>query len=190
MDGVPIDENNRASWQRDLGYVPQHIYLSDDTVARNIAFGISDEHIDINRVMRAARFAHIDEFIDTELPSGYDTLIGERGVRLSGGQRQRVGIARALYHDPDVLVLDEATSALDGITEEAVMDSIRKVAKRKTIIMIAHRITTVKNCDMIYVMETGTIIAQGTYSELMQSSEAFRALARTTASATACIPEE
>ena len=178
VDSVPVDENNRVSWQRNLGYVPQHIYLSDDTVARNIAFGIPDEHIDMDRIIRAARVANISEFIEKDLLSGYDTLIGERGVRLSGGQRQRVGIARALYHDPDVLVLDEATSALDGITEEAVMDSIRTLAKRKTIIMIAHRITTVKDCDMIYLMEDGHIIAQGTYAELMDSSETFRAMSR------------
>ena len=178
VDGVPIDENKRVSWQRNLGYVPQHIYLSDDTVARNIAFGIPDEHIDMDRVIRAARVANIAEFIEKNLLSGYDTLIGERGVRLSGGQRQRLGIARALYHDPDVLVLDEATSALDGITEEAVMDSIRALAKRKTIIMIAHRITTVKDCDMIYLMEDGHIIAKGTYAELMDSSETFRAMSR------------
>ena len=180
VDGVLVDESNRASWQRNLGYVPQHIYLSDDTVARNIAFGIPDEYIDMDCIIRAARVANIAEFIETDLPSGYDTLIGERGVRLSGGQRQRIGIARALYHDPDVLVLDEATSALDGITEEAVMDSIRALTNRKTIIMIAHRITTVKDCDMIYLMEYGHIIAKGAYIELMDSSEKFRAMSRST----------
>jgi ATP-binding cassette, subfamily B, bacterial PglK len=178
VDGVPVDENNRASWQYNLGYVPQHIYLSDDTVVRNISFGIPDEHIDMDRVMRAARVANIADFIEKDLPSGYATLIGERGVRLSGGQRQRIGIARALYHDPEVLVLDEATSALDGVTEEAVMDSIRALAKRKTIIMIAHRITTVKDCDMIYLLEDGKIIAKGTYAEMMDTSEKFRAMSR------------
>jgi ABC-type multidrug transport system fused ATPase/permease subunit len=176
VDGMPVDEQNRCSWQRNLGYVPQHIYLSDDTVARNIGFALPDGSIDMERVRQAARMASIAGFIEAELPSGYDTVIGERGVRLSGGQRQRIGIARALYHDPDVLVLDEATSSLDGITEEAVMDSIRGLAKRKTIIMIAHRITTVKNCDMIYVMEDGYIITKGTYIELMDSSEKFRAM--------------
>ncbi|MBM4309820.1 MAG: ABC transporter ATP-binding protein [Deltaproteobacteria bacterium] len=178
VDGSTLDETNRCSWQRNLGYVPQHIYLSDDTVARNIAFGLSDGRIDMERVRQAARVANIAEFIESELPAGYDTLIGEHGVRLSGGQRQRIGIARSLYHDPDVLVLDEATSALDNITEEAVMDSIRALARRKTIIMIAHRITTVKDCDMIYLMENGKITAHGTYSALMDSSETFRAMSR------------
>ncbi len=178
VDGSTLDETNRCSWQRNLGYVPQHIYLSDDTVARNIAFGLPDGRIDMKRVRQAACVASIAEFIGSELPAGYDTVIGERGVRLSGGQRQRIGIARALYHDPDVLVLDEATSALDTITEEAVMESIRALARRKTIIMIAHRITTVKDCDMIYLMENGKITAQGTYSALMDSSETFRAMSR------------
>ena len=188
-DGMPIDEHNLASWQSNLGYVPQHIYLSDDTVARNIAFGLSDENIDMERVACAARLARIESFIDSELPSGYDTLIGERGVRLSGGQRQRIGIARALYYDPGVLVFDEATSALDSVTEEELMDSISQLAQRKTTILVAHRITTVRNCDMIYVIENGSIAGQGNYTELIQSSEAFRALARNSAPAAACIPE-
>jgi len=178
VDGIPIDDKNLHAWQRNLGYVPQHIYLSDDTVARNIAFGLPDARINMERVRHAARVANIAEFVASELPAGYETLIGERGVRLSGGQRQRIGIARALYHDPEVLVLDEATSALDGITEEAVMESIRALARRKTVIMIAHRITTVKDCDMIYVMENGRIGERGTYAALMESSEAFRAMSR------------
>jgi len=178
VDGVPVSEINRVAWQRNLGYVPQHIYLSDDTVARNIAFGLPDENIDMGSVLRAARVANIAEFIESELPSGYATVIGERGLRLSGGQRQRIGIARALYHDPEVLILDEATSALDNITEEDVMVSIRALAKRKTIIMIAHRITTVKDCDMICFMEDGCITAMGAYAELLESSEKFRTMSR------------
>jgi ATP-binding cassette, subfamily B, bacterial PglK len=178
IDGRALDQTNRSSWQRSLGYVPQHIYLSDDTVTRNIAFGLPDQHIDMEHVRRAARLASIDVFIESELPAGYDTLIGERGVRLSGGQRQRIGIARALYHDPDALLFDEATSALDNVTEEVVMNSINTLAQRKTIILIAHRITTVKNCDMIYLMESGMITAQGSYAELMESSTTFREMAR------------
>ncbi len=180
VDGIPVDENNRRAWQRNLGYVPQHIYLSDDTAARNIAFGLPAAHIDMQRVRAAARLASIDAFIESELPAGYQTVIGERGVRLSGGQRQRIGIARALYHDPDVLIFDEATSALDGITEQAVMDSISALARRKTIIMVAHRITTVRDCDMVFLMENGRITARGTCGELMVSSETFRAMSRET----------
>jgi len=178
VDGIPVDDRNLVQWQQNLGYVPQHIFLSDDTVMRNIAFGIPDEHINHEKVINAAHIANIDTFIRTELPSGYNTLIGERGVRLSGGQRQRIGIARALYHDPKALILDEATSALDGITEAAVMDAIHALSTQKTIIMIAHRLTTVKDCDVIYVLEDGRIATQGTYAELINSSDEFRAMAR------------
>lgn len=179
VDGVRIDTTNQLQWQRNLGYVPQHIFLSDDTVACNIAFGIPDEQIDIDKVKKAASIANISRFIESELPSGYDTLIGERGIRLSGGQRQRIGIARALYHDPGVLILDEATSALDGETEEAVMDAISNLSTQKTIIMIAHRLTTLKDCDVIYVLEEGRITEHGTYNELIHSSFRFRAMSRT-----------
>ena len=130
-DGVPITAGNLAAWQRNLGYVPQQIYISDDTVARNIAFGVPDAEIDMEAVRHAARIARLDEFVENDLPQGYQTSIGERGVRLSGGQRQRIGIARALYRDPAILVMDEATSALDGITEESVMDAVRTCHARR-----------------------------------------------------------
>jgi len=178
VDGVKIDENNILNWQKNLGYVPQHIYLSDDTIMNNIAFGVPDEKIDREAVEHAARISNLHDFIILELPNGYETIVGERGIRLSGGERQRVGIARALYHDPEVLVLDEATSSLDGITESAVLEAINNVAKLKTVIIIAHRLTTVKNCDIIYLIDKGKIIAQGTYDELMMSSASFRAMAR------------
>jgi ABC-type multidrug transport system fused ATPase/permease subunit len=178
-DGMEISGDNLARWQRNLGYVPQNIFLCDDTITRNIAFGVPDSEIDMTAVVRAARIANLADFVENELPKGYETEIGERGVRLSGGQRQRIGIARALYRDPAVLIMDEATSALDGVTEEAVMDAIRNLSRKKTIIMIAHRLTTVQDCDMIYLMEHGKIIDQNTYVELQKSSEWFKAAART-----------
>ena len=177
VDGVEVAGDYVARWQKNLGYVPQHIYISDDTITRNIAFGVPDEQIDMDAVRKAAQIANLAEFVETELPQGYETGIGERGVRLSGGQRQRIGIARALYRDPAVLVLDEATSALDGITEESVMDAVRTLLKKKTIIMIAHRLTTVKECDVIYQLDHGSILAKGSYEELMAESRWFRSAA-------------
>jgi len=177
VDGVKIDENNILNWQKNLSYVPQHIYLSDDTIMNNIAFGIPDEKIDRETVEYVARISNLHDFISA-LPNGYQTIVGERGIRLSGGERQRVGIARALYHDPEVLVFDEATSSLDGVTESAVLEAIKNVTKLKTMIIIAHRLTTVKDCDIIYSINKGKITAQGTYDELMSSSASFRAMAR------------
>ncbi len=177
VDDTLINKHNIKGWKKNIGYVPQQIYLADDTVTRNIAFGIPDDEIDMSAVTRAATIANIHSFVAQELPTGYDTNLGERGVRLSGGQRQRIGIARALYGDPCVLVLDEATSALDGVTENAVMEAIQNLAGRKTIIMIAHRITTVQECDRIYVMDRGQVIASGKYNELLDTCEQFRSIA-------------
>jgi ATP-binding cassette subfamily C protein len=158
IDGAPLTEANLRAWQNGLGYVPQHIYLSDDTIARNIAFGIPDAAIDPSAVERAARAAHIHDFIAHELPEGYATVVGERGIRLSGGQRQRLGIARALYLDPSVLVLDEATSALDYETEAAVMAAIHQLARNTTIIMITHRLTiSGQDCDALYQVDDGVV---------------------------------
>jgi ABC-type multidrug transport system fused ATPase/permease subunit len=165
-----------TKWQRNFGYVPQQIFLSDDTIAANIAFGIPADMRDVSAIERAARAANLHDFITTELPNAYDTIIGERGIRLSGGQRQRVGIARSLYHDPNILVMDEATSALDSVTEDAVMDAIHNLMHFKTIIIIAHRISTVRECDMICLMEKGRIIARGVYDELMENSPHFRTM--------------
>jgi ATP-binding cassette, subfamily B, bacterial PglK len=176
-DGVEINPQNIAGWQKNLGYVPQQIFISDDTIARNIAFGIPDGEIDMEAVRHAARIANLAEFVETELPEGYETEIGERGVRLSGGQRQRIGIARALYRDPAILVMDEATSALDGITEESVMDAVRHLSRKKTVILIAHRLTTVKECDVIYLLDHGKIVTRGTYEELKRNSGWFRSAA-------------
>lgn len=178
IDQQPLSGESVRSWQRKIGYVSQHIYLTDDTVTRNIAFGIADQLIDREKVEQAARLANIEKFIENELPAGYDTIIGEHGVRLSGGQRQRLGIARAFYHDPEVLVFDEATSALDGVTEDAVFASILSTVRSKTLILIAHRLTTIKNCDQVYLMDKGRIVASGTYDSLLAENKLFRAMAK------------
>jgi len=149
VDGQIITKQNSRSWQRSIGYVPQHIYLADDTVAANIAFGVASKDINKESVVKASKIANLDEFVIEELPNKYQTIIGERGIKLSGGQRQRIGIARALYHKPQILILDEATSALDNQTEKAVMDAINNLNKDITIILIAHRLNTVKKCDKI-----------------------------------------
>lgn len=174
VDGTVITDNNRRSWQKTLGYVPQSIYLTDDTIAGNIAFGVPKDMIDMAAVERAARIAALHEFVLSDLPQGYETFVGERGVRLSGGQRQRIGIARALYRDPTLLIMDEATSALDNITERVVMEAVQKIRADKTIILIAHRLTTVKTCDTIFLMDRGRLLAQGSYDELLAGNDAFR----------------
>jgi ABC-type multidrug transport system fused ATPase/permease subunit len=177
VDGQTVDAASLPLWQRTVGYVPQSIYLSDDSVAANIAFGIRPEAIDRVAVERAARIANLHDFVMTELPDGYDTAVGERGVRLSGGQRQRIGIARALYHDPDILILDEATSALDNLTEKAVMEALQNIGQDKTVVMVAHRLSTVMGCDRIFMLENGRVIASGSYRDLVTANEAFRRMA-------------
>ncbi|MEW5728913.1 MAG: ABC transporter ATP-binding protein [Pseudomonadota bacterium] len=180
VDGTPLTDDLVPAWQRNIGYVPQDIFLIDDTVTRNIALGVPDAEIDHQAVLRAARLAHLDEFVTTELPDGYDTVVGERGVRLSGGQRQRIGIARALYHDPSVLVFDEATSALDGITEREITTAISELGKRKAVIVVAHRLTTVRDCDRIYLLDQGRIGDVGRFDELIARNSTFRQMARET----------
>ncbi len=177
VDDTVITEYNLRGWQKNLGYVPQNIYLANSSVKNNIAFGIPEEQIDVEQVIHSAKIANIHDFVMEEMQEGYDTIVGERGVRLSGGQRQRVGIARALYHDPEVLVLDEATSSLDGMTEKAFVDALNKLAKVKTLIIIAHRFNTIQNCDKIYMLEKGRITAVGTYAELLDSNSRFQLLA-------------
>jgi ABC-type multidrug transport system fused ATPase/permease subunit len=170
VDGVDVRTNLRG-WQDNIGYVPQNIYLTDDTLRRNIAFGLADAEIDELAVQRALRAAQLEQFI-AELPRGLETFVGERGVRLSGGQLQRIGIARALYHDPPVLVLDEATSALDTITEREVMDAVRALHGRKTVIIVAHRVTTVEHCDRLYRLEAGKIVGAGDPAHMIAAAVA------------------
>jgi ATP-binding cassette, subfamily B, bacterial PglK len=159
VDGVDIQTNLRG-WQNQIGYVPQNIYLADDTLRRNIAYCIPDSDISEEAVLGAVRAAQLDELL-SQLPQGLDTVVGEQGVRLSGGQRQRIGIARALYHDPAVLVLDEATSALDSATESEVMKAIIALRGEKTVLIIAHRLSTIEHCDWLYRLEGGTVVSQG-----------------------------
>ena len=176
VDGQVIDDSNVRAWQKSVGYVPQDIYLTDDTVAANIAFGERPEDIDMDAVERAAKAAELHDFVIANLPDAYETRVGERGTRLSGGQRQRIGIARALYVNPDVLVFDEATSALDNVTEKAVMEAIAGLSGKKTIIMIAHRLSTVRNCDLIILLENGKVEGTDVYDKLVKTSKSFRAL--------------
>ena len=155
VDGMDVYKNLRT-WQKEIGYIPQTIYLSDDSIRNNVAFGIEEEEIDEQAVIVALKQAQLYDFVDT-LPEGLDTCVGDRGIRLSGGQRQRIGIARALYHNPEILVLDEATSALDNDTEAAVMEAIDSLKGQKTIIIIAHRLTTIKNADTVYEVKDGKV---------------------------------
>lgn len=178
VDGLLINEQNIREWRSVIGYVPQDIYLIDDTIKANIAFGIAEKEIDEEKIKQVAKIASISEFIETELPDQYLTEVGERGVRLSGGQRQRIGLARALYRNPEVLILDEATSALDGATEEHVVRMIHTESNVNTIIIIAHRLNTLKPCHQINIMEAGEIIEQGNYDYLINNSLKFRQMAK------------
>ena len=174
IDGNIINKNNLKGWQRNIGYVPQNIYLADDTLYSNIAFGVKPNDIDKKIVEKVSQIANIHDFIIKNLPQQYETKIGERGIRLSGGQRQRIGIARALYHNPKVLVLDEATSALDNQTEKTILNEVVSFKKNFTIIMIAHRLNTLKNCDKIFILEKGKIKNEGKFEDLIKVNENFR----------------
>ena len=166
VDETVITKENLRSWQRNIGYVPKNIYLIDDSIAANIALGVEDSEIDLDRVKKASKIANLHNFVVNELPDKYRTTIGERGVRLSGGQRQRVGIARALYNNPKVLILDEATSALDNNTERLVMDAMNNYNDDITMILIAHRMNTIKNCDIIFKFEKGQLVGHGKFDEI------------------------
>tara|TARA_B100000242_G_C43054878_1_gene493433 strand:+ start:1402 stop:3198 length:1797 start_codon:yes stop_codon:yes gene_type:complete len=177
IDDITLKKSNIKSWQSLIGYVPQSIFITDDTIAKNIALGSEEGAIDYEKVRTAAKMANIDKFITNELPLQYFTKVGEAGVKLSGGQRQRIGIARALYRDPEILIFDEATSSLDNLTENQVMNSISKLKNSITIILIAHRLSTIKECDLIYHLNEGKLRSEGTFKELSVKDKLFKNMA-------------
>jgi ATP-binding cassette subfamily C protein len=174
VDGIDI-KRNICGWQRKIGYIPQHIYICDDSIRKNIAFGIPEEKIDDNRLAEVITIAQLDSLIK-QLPEGVNTIVGEHGARFSGGERQRIGIARALYHNPEVLVMDEATASLDNLTESAFTEAINTISGKITILIIAHRLTTLQHCDTIHFMQNGTIVS-GSFQELLQNNPGFRQMA-------------
>jgi ABC-type multidrug transport system fused ATPase/permease subunit len=173
IDGIPLIKKNLRAWQDKIGFVPQSIFLTEGTIAENVAFGIQQDLINYSQVQKVLKLAHMEEWV-SGLKLGIHSKVGERGVQLSGGQRQRIGIARALYYEADILVFDEATSALDGITEKTILDAIQDFKGQKTLIMIAHRLKTIQNCDQIFMMEKGCVIDCGTYQELIEKNEQFK----------------
>jgi len=173
IDGKSLTSESLRKWQNNIGFVAQDIFLADTSIRENIAFGLPVESINNDDLKKATLMAHLDQLLES-LPNGLDTTAGERGVQLSGGQRQRIGIARALYNDPEVLIFDEATSSLDGITERVIMDAIHDFSGSKTIIVVAHRLATVKRCDGIYLMELGNIIDFGPYNDLIKRNKRFK----------------
>lgn len=174
VDNVAINKDNKRHWQRHIGYVPQFIYFKNDTIRNNIAFGCDENLINDYQVKESAKLANIDDFIENELPDGYHTIIGERGMKISGGQSQRIGIARAIYHNPKLLILDESTSSLDNLTEKKIIENLRSLKKNTTIIKIAHRLNSIKDCDKIIFIEKGKIIASGNYQYLIENNEKFK----------------
>ena len=173
IDGTPLTKKNLRMWQNKIGFVPQTIFLTEDTIAENITFGIPQDLIDYVQIKKVLKLAHLEEWV-SQLEKGVYTKVGERGVQVSGGQKQRIGIARALYNEADVLVFDEATSALDGITEKNIMNAINKFTGQKTLIIIAHRMKTVEKCNQIFMMENGRVVDRGTYQQLLEKNEQFK----------------
>ena len=176
VDSLEINDINLKSWQMNVSYVPQDIYLINDTIKNNIIFGSEIEKVDNNRLKLSIQQSGLGFFIN-DLPKGDETFVGERGVQLSGGQKQRIAIARALYHNRPVLVLDEATSSLDTITEKEIMKNVDESFKEKTVLIIAHRISTIKNCDHIYLIDKGKLIDEGNYIDLISKNDRFKLMA-------------
>ncbi|MBL4861428.1 MAG: ABC transporter ATP-binding protein [Crocinitomicaceae bacterium] len=177
VDGVKISEENITSWREKIGYIPQSIYLLDATLRENIAFGLKNDEIDDERVWLSLKIAQLDSFVK-DLPQQLETVTGENGILLSGGQKQRIGIARALYHDPEILIFDEATSALDNETEKELNEAIESLMGQKTLIIVAHRMSTVKKCDNLFLLRDGMIIDSGTFNQLLSGSQEFRTLSK------------
>jgi ABC-type bacteriocin/lantibiotic exporter with double-glycine peptidase domain len=176
IDGVSLDKSNVSYWQNMIAYVPQNINLVNGSILSNITLGELESDIDFSYVVHAAKISGIHDFITLDLPQGYKTNVGEKGIRLSGGQRQRIGLARALYRRPKLLVLDEATSALDTYTETKIIQQLNVLRDEMTMILIAHRISTIIDCDQIFLFEKGRIVAKGTYNELLSCNKKFQIL--------------
>ena len=174
IDDVKLNQQNLRSWQTKIGYVPQDIYIIDDTIKNNIAFGVDPESIDSNKIIELSKLVKLHDFINNELPDNYETILGEKGITISGGQKQRLGIARALYHDPEIIIFDEATNSLDSITEKIVSETIYKLSKKKTLVIITHNISSIKKCDMINILDKGMIVAKGDYKKLMRTNKLFK----------------
>tara|TARA_B100001059_G_scaffold130161_1_gene130156 strand:+ start:2940 stop:4751 length:1812 start_codon:yes stop_codon:yes gene_type:complete len=177
IDDKPLKNENIFNWQKSIGFVAQSIFLSEGSIAENIAFGLPNNEIDFNKINETLKLANLEELVNS-LENGVHTKVGERGVQLSGGQRQRIGIARALYHQTEVFIFDEATSSLDGITEKSIMNAINNFIGTKTIIIVAHRLKTIKNCDIIFFIENGKLIDQGTYDELIVKNTNFKKMTK------------
>ena len=177
IDGIPLTPQNHQAWLASIGLVPQHVFLTQASIAENIAFGLEPTQIHPEKLQQALKLAHLDQWV-TQLPQGTESPVGERGIQISGGQRQRIGIARALYHNPEILIFDEATSSLDGLTEKAIMQAIHELRGRKTIVLIAHRLKTIQNADQIFYLEQGQVQDHGSYQDLFNRNPNFQKLAQ------------
>ena len=176
IDDIKLNQQNIQSWQTKIGYVPQDIYIIDDTIQNNIAFGVDPEIIDSKKIIELSKLVKLHDFINNDLPDNYKTIIGEKGITISGGQKQRLGIARALYHDPEIIIFDEATNSLDSITEKLVSETIYRLSRKKTLVIITHNINSIKKCDVINILDKGNIVAKGDYKKLLKTNKLFKTI--------------